>query len=1044
MFSRFFIDRPIFAWVIAIGTMIIGTLCLRSLPIAQYPAVSPPGVSVFAQYPGANAETVENTVTQIIEQQLTALDGFLYMSANSNSSGQSNINVTFQAGINPDIAQVQVQNRVQQALPRLPQQVQQQGITVRKAGVSNALMVSLYDSTRQLTAVDVADFMTSELQDPISRVPGVGEIQVFGGQYAMRIWLDPFKLRSYAMTPSDVQTAIQEQNTQVSAGQLGATPAVPGQRLNAIVNAQSRFRTAEEFRRIILRTNPDGSAVHLQDVARVELGSENYNFVARFNNYPASGMAVRLTPEANAIETIANIKATVERLKPRFPPGVQVAYPLDTAPFVERAIRDVIVTLIEGIVLVIIVMFIFLQSWRATLIPAIAVPVVLLGTFGVLALFGYSINMLTMFGMVLAIGLLVDDAIVVVENVERIMDEEGLSPRDATRKSMQEITGALVGIAVVLSAVFLPMAFFGGATGIIYRQFAITIVSAMMLSLIVALTVTPALCATLLKPHDQDNKIKTTGPFGWFNRNFDRAVERYSRTLTAFVPRRALWALAYTAICVAMIIVFTRTPTGFLPDEDQGRMYVQYTLPEGSTLEQTQAVAARITDYFVTKEKANIIGLFAVPGFSNAGSGQNQGQAFIALRDWSDRAGSENSVNAIASRATKAFANDKYARIFTIVPPAVQELGNASGFDLQLRNVSGMDRVAFTDARDKLIALARKEPGLSQVRYNGIEDQPQLQIDVDRAKAGALGISQRDINTVLSTALGGAYVNDFLDRERVKRVYLMADAQFRMKPEDIEQWSVRTASGSMAPFSSIVSSHWTHGPVVLTRFNSMPSYNLQGSAAQGESSGTALERMEQLVGELGNGVDFAWAGLSYQEKLSAGQSLPLYGLSLIVVFLALAALYESWSIPVSVLFVVPLGIIGAVIAANLRGMDNDIFFQVGLLTTMGLAAKNAILIVEFAAEAEQAGKTPFEAALAAARLRLRPILMTSLAFSAGVFPLVISTGAGAGSQNAIGTAVVGGMVTGTLLAIFFVPAFFVAVRTIFATHSSLGTRSTRR
>ena len=1027
MISRFFIDRPIFAWVIAIFIVMAGALSLRQLPVAQYPSVAPPSVSITANYPGASGEIAEKTVTQLIEQQLAALDGFLYMSSSSNSNGQSNITVSFAPGTNPDTAQVQVQNRVQQAMPRLPQQVQQQGVTVRKASSVNALMVALYDTSRTLTAADISDYLGSNLQDPVSRISGIGEVQVFGGQYAMRIWLDPYKLRSVGLTPADVQTAIQNENTQVSAGQLGAQPAVPGQRLNAIVNAQSRFTTAEQFRAILLRSNPDGSTVRLSDVARVELGTDNYNFLARYNGYPASAFVIRLTPDANALETIAQVKAVVERFRPNLPPGMQIAYPQDTSPFVEQAIRSVVVTLLEGIVLVVAVIFLFLQSWRATLIPSIAVPVVLLGTFAILKLTGLSVNMLTMFGMVLAIGLLVDDAIVVVENVERLM-EQGLTPREATRRSMGEITGALVGIAVVLSAVFLPMAFFGGATGIIYRQFSITIVSAMLLSLLVALVLTPALCATLLRAHDADSAMKTTGPFGWFNRSFARGATRYEGRIARMIPRRALWFGVYGLICLAMVGLFLRTPTGFLPDEDQGRLYVQYTLPEGSTMEQTQAVADRVASYLTEQEKAGVAGIYAIPGFSNSGNGQNQGQGFAHLRDWSERTDPSQRMSAIAARTTAFFARDRQARIFTVVPPAVQELGNAAGFDLQLENVSGLSREAFIKVREQFLELARKDPVLSGVRYNGMEDQAQLQIDIDRAKAGALGISQQDVNTLLSTALGGAYVNDFIDGDRVKRVYLMADAPFRMKPEDIGAWSLRTRSGTMAPFSSFASVRWTFGPTVLARYNGTPSFNIQGTAAPGQSTGTALAHVEQIIDGMNAGVSYAWSGLSYQERLSSGQSLPLYGLSLLVVFLALAALYESWVIPVSVLLVVPLGIIGALLAATARGMENGIFFQVGLLTTMGLAAKNAILIVEFAAGAERLGRDPVAATLQGARQRLRPILMTSLAFMAGTFPLVIARGAGAGSQNAIGTAVVGGMITGAALSIFFVPVFYVAVR----------------
>jgi multidrug efflux pump len=889
-------------------------------------------------------------------------------------------------------------------------------------------MVAIYDTSRRMTAPDIADYLVTNLQEPVSRVSGIGEAQVFGGQYAMRIWLDPYKLRTFGLTPADVQTAIQNENTQVSAGQLGALPAVPGQRLSAIVNAQSRFTSADQFRQILLRSNPDGSTVRIADVARIELGTENYNFAARYNGYPAAAFVIRLTPEANALETIRTVKDIVERYRPNLPQGLQVAFPQDTSPFVEQAIRSVVLTLLEGIVLVVAVIFLFLQSWRATLIPSIAVPVVLLGTFVVLKVAGLSVNMLTMFGMVLAIGLLVDDAIVVVENVERLMHEQHLSPREATRQSMTEITGALTGIAVVLSAVFLPMAFFGGATGIIYRQFSITIVSAMLLSLFVAVVLTPALCATLLRARDADSAVKTTGPFGWFNRQFARAVTGYERRIGGMIPKRALWFSVYGVICVAMIALFLRTPTGFLPDEDQGRIGVQFALPEGSTLEQTAVVADRVAAYLTEHEQANVEGVFAIPGNSNAGNGQNQGQAFAHMRDWSERPERSQSALAVARRVQAFFARDRQARIFSVVPPAVQELGNAAGFDLQLLNVTGMSRDEFTRVRERFLELARQDPALSNLRFNGIEDQPQLQIDIDRAKAGALGISQQDINTLLSTAFGGAYVNDFIDGDRVKRVYLQADAPYRSRPEDVGIWGLRTKTGTMAPFASIASVRWTSGPTVLTRFNGVTSFNIQGAAAPGQSTGTALEHVERIIDGMNAGVTYAWTGISFQERLSTGQSLPLYGLSLLVVFLALAALYESWVIPVSVLLVVPLGIIGAVLAAMARGMENGIFFQVGLLTTMGLAAKNAILIVEFAAGAERAGRETVAATLQGARQRLRPILMTSLAFMAGTFPLVIAHGAGAGSQNAIGTAVVGGMITGAALAVFLVPVFYVAIR----------------
>ncbi len=1029
MISRFFIDRPIFAWVIAIAIAVAGLLTLPNLPVTQYPSVAPPTIQIQANYPGASGDIVEKTVTQLIEQQLAALDGYLYMQASSNSNGQASISVSFAAGTDPDVAQVQVQNRVQQAMPRLPAEVQRQGVTVRKVAPANALMITLYDTSRRLRQGDLADFLNSVVLDSVNRTTGVGESQVFGGQYAMRIWLDPHRLAALRLTPADVVAAIQVENVQVSAGQLGAQPVVPGQRLNAVVNVQSRFTTAEEFQQILLRTNPDGSVVRLQDVARVELGSESYNVAHRYNGFPASAMVVRLTPDANALESIAAVKAVIEDLRPQLPPGVEVTYPVDISPFIQRSIRGVVMTLFEGIALVVVVIFLFLQSWRATLIPAIAVPVVLLGTFAVLHVFGMSINMLTMFGAVLAIGLLVDDAIVVVENVERLMRERGLSPREATRESMREITGALVGIAVVLSAVFLPMAFFGGSTGVIYRQFSVTLVAAMMLSLFVALTLTPALCAQILRAHDVHTAPRR-GFFGAFNRTVDRARDRYVGATARMIPRRALWYGVYVLICAGIWVLFERTPTAFLPEEDQGRVAALYMLPEGSTLEQTAEVADRVAEYLLEHEKDSIVGVFAVPGFSSSGNGQSQGQAFAVLKDWRERGDADQHVSAIVQRMSAAFAGDRQARIIASVPAPVQELGNSSGFDLQLRNTGGLPYEQFVDARQRFLQLAQQDPLLSNVRYSGIDDQPQLKIDIDRAKAGALGVSQQDINTLLSIALGGAYVNDFVDQERIKRVYVQADAPFRMAPEHIGLWNLRTRSGTMAPFSSVADWHWMHGPLQVFRYNGLPSFAIQGTPAPGGSTGMAMQRVEEIVAQMDAGVGVAWSGISFQEQQSSGQALPLYLLSLLVVFLALAALYESWTIPAAVVLVIPLGIIGALLGANLRGMQNDILFQVGLLTTMGLAAKNAILIVEFAARSEAQGMGLIEATLQAARLRLRPIVMTSLAFGAGVLPLALASGAGAGSQNAIGTAVIGGMVTGMLLSIFFVPLFYVGIRSL--------------
>jgi len=1035
MLSRFFIDRPIFAWVVAMVVMLAGVIAILTLPIAQYPSIAPPAVSVTATYPGADAQTLESSVTRVIEQQLKGLDNLLYFSSTSQSNGQMVITATFRAGTNPDIDQVQVQNKVQQATPLLPTEVQTQGIVVAKTQQSFLLVIAVYDDTGKNSLIDIADFVNSKLQDPISRVNGVGDIQVFGSQYAMRIWLDPFKLNKYALTVGDVRNAVTAQNVQVSAGQIGANPSVPGQQLNATVTVQSRLHTAEEFRDIILRTAQDGALVRLRDVARVELGAESYDVVSHFDRHPSAGMAVKLAPGANALNTVAAVKQRIAELEPSFPQGMKAAFPVDNTTFVKLSIHDVIQTLLEAILLVVAVMFVFLQSWRATLIPAIAVPVVLLGSFGVLAVAGYSINTLTLFALVLAIGLLVDDAIVVVENVERIMSEEGLSPRDATIKSMEEITGALVGIALVLSAVFLPMAFFGGSTGVIYRQFSITIVSAMVLSVIVALVLTPALCATLLKPSAQPAAVRhsaATRFFVAFNRRFDALIHRYLTALGALMSRIPAMLLFYAGLCVILGLLFIRLPTGFLPDEDQGSMLIQFSLPAGAVQSRTAEVVKAIEHHLFDDEKKNVKDAFVVSGFNFGGAGQNLGLAFSALRDWKDRKGVQNHAPAIAQRAMAAFSKIRDAQVFAFIPPAVQELGNANGFDFELEDVGGVGHTALINARNQLLGMAAQDPKLFGVRPNGQEDTPQLHVAVDLARAGALGLSADDINDTLSTAWGSAYINQFVDRGRVKRVFMQADAPYRMTPDDLNRWYVRSASGSMTPFSAFASTSWTYGPSRLESFNGNPSVEIQGQSAPGYSSGAAMEEMETLAGRLPPGIGYEWTGLSYQERLSGAQAPTLYALSLLVVFLCLAALYESWTIPVSVMLVIPLGVVGAVIAATLRGLYNDIYFQVGLLTTIGLSAKNAILIVEFAVAAEKNGLSPVDAAMAAARLRLRPILMTSLAFIAGVFPLAIASGAGAGSQNDIGTGVIGGMLTATVLAIFFVPVFFIIVRALFA------------
>ena len=1025
--SRFFIDRPIFAWVIAIVIMLAGALSIQLLPIAQYPDIAPPQVNINANYPGASPETVEASVVQIIEQQLTGLDGLTYFSSSSDSSGNASITATFKAGTNPDIAQVQVQNKVQLAVSRLPQEVQRAGLFVNKSQGGFLTIAALYDESGRLTTSDIGDYVGSQLQDPISRITGVGQAQIFGGQYAMRIWLDPLKLNSYGLTTDDINAAIVAQNAQVSAGQIGAQPSVPTQELNATVTALSRLQTPEQFRQIVVKASATGAVVRLKDVARVELGNDNYNFLARLNGKPSAGLAISLAPGANALETSEAVKAKIAELSAAFPPGMKVAYPFDSTPFIKISIHEVIKTLLEAIVLVVVVMFVFLQNWRATLIPTIAVPVVLLGTFGVLSVAGFSINTLTMFGMVLAIGLLVDDAIVVVENVERIMAEEGLSPKDATRKSMQEISGALIGIAMVLSAVFVPMAFFGGSTGVIYRQFSITIVSAMILSVIVALVLTPALCATLLKPVDRDHPRAERGFFGWFNRTFAASVEKYETTLGRIIGRPLPALIGYGLVMALLALLFVRMPTGFLPQEDQGAVINQVQLPPGAVQQRTVAAERQVENHWLNDEP-NTDAVFAVTGFSFAGSGQNAGMAFVHLKDWAERKGAKNRAPAVVQRAMGAYQSIRDGQAFALTPPPVQGLGSSSGFDMELVDRGGIGHAALLQARNQLLGMAAKDPLLAQVRPNGQEDTAQLHLDIDQAKAAALGVSQANINSTLSTAWGGVYVNDFLDRNRVKRVYMQGDAAFRATPEDLNRWYVRTAGGTMTPFASFADSHWTFGPARLERFNGQAAFEIQGAPAAGKSSGAAMAEMEKLAKQLPAGVGLEWTNLSYQERLSGDQAPALYAISLLVVFLCLAALYESWSVPISVLLVVPLGVVGAVIAASLRGLYNDIYFQVGLLTTIGLSAKNAILIVEFAEAAEKAGKSPYDAAMEAARLRLRPILMTSLAFVAGVTPLALSTGAGAGSQNDIGTGVVGGMISATVLAIFMVPLFFVLVR----------------
>ncbi|EDH5784475.1 efflux RND transporter permease subunit [Salmonella enterica subsp. enterica serovar Livingstone] len=1034
--ANFFIRRPIFAWVLAIILMMAGALAIMQLPVAQYPTIAPPAVSISATYPGADAQTVQDTVTQVIEQNMNGIDNLMYMSSTSDSAGSVTITLTFQSGTDPDIAQVQVQNKLQLATPLLPQEVQQQGISVEKSSSSFLMVAGFVSDNPNTTQDDISDYVASNIKDSISRLNGVGDVQLFGAQYAMRIWLDANLLNKYQLTPVDVINQLKVQNDQIAAGQLGGTPALPGQQLNASIIAQTRLKDPQEFGKVTLRVNTDGSVVHLKDVARIELGGENYNVVARINGKPASGLGIKLATGANALDTATAIKVKLAELQPFFPQGMKVVYPYDTTPFVKISIHEVVKTLFEAIILVFLVMYLFLQNIRATLIPTIAVPVVLLGTFAVLAAFGYSINTLTMFGMVLAIGLLVDDAIVVVENVERVMMEDNLSPREATEKSMAQIQGALVGIAMVLSAVFIPMAFFGGSTGAIYRQFSITIVSAMALSVLVALILTPALCATLLKPVSAEHHEKKSGFFGWFNTRFDHSVNHYTNSVSGIVRNTGRYLIIYLLIVVGMAVLFLRLPTSFLPEEDQGVFLTMIQLPSGATQERTQKVLDQVTHYYLNNEKANVESVFTVNGFSFSGQGQNSGMAFVSLKPWEERNGEENSVEAVIARATRAFSQIRDGLVFPFNMPAIVELGTATGFDFELIDQGGLGHDALTKARNQLLGMVAKHPDLLvRVRPNGLEDTPQFKLDVDQEKAQALGVSLSDINETISAALGGYYVNDFIDRGRVKKVYVQADAQFRMLPGDINNLYVRSANGEMVPFSTFSSARWIYGSPRLERYNGMPSMELLGEAAPGRSTGEAMSLMENLASQLPNGIGYDWTGMSYQERLSGNQAPALYAISLIVVFLCLAALYESWSIPFSVMLVVPLGVVGALLAASLRGLNNDVYFQVGLLTTIGLSAKNAILIVEFAKDLmEKEGRGLIEATLEASRMRLRPILMTSLAFILGVMPLVISRGAGSGAQNAVGTGVMGGMLTATLLAIFFVPVFFVVVKRRFNRH----------
>ena len=1030
--SKFFIDRPIFAWVIALVIMLVGGLSILKLPVNQYPSIAPPAIAIAVSYPGASAQTVQDTVVQVIEQQLNGIDNLRYVTSESNSDGSMTITATFNQRTSPDTAQVQVQNKLNLATPLLPQEVQQQGIRVTKAVKNFLMVIGLVSADGSMSRDDLANYIVSNMQDPISRTPGVGDFQVFGAQYAMRIWLDPAKLNKFQLTPMDVQSAIAAQNVQVSSGQLGGLPAVAGQQLNATIIGKTRLQSAEQFQKILLKVNTDGSQVRLADIAEVALGGENYSISAQFNGKPASGLAVKLATGANALDTAKALRQTISDLEPFFPPGVQVVFPYDTTPVVSASITGVIHTLIEAVALVFLVMYLFLQNLRATLITTMTVPVVLLGTFGVLAAFGFSINTLTMFGMVLAIGLLVDDAIVVVENVERVMSEEGLSPKEATKKSMGQIQGALVGIALVLSAVLLPMAFFGGSTGVIYKQFSITIVSAMVLSVLVALIFTPALCATLLKPiHKGEGHAPKRGFFGWFNRSFDRSVQRYERGVASMLRHKAPYLLAYLLIVVGMVVLFTRIPTAFLPEEDQGVLFAQVQTPAGSSAGRTQAVVDQMRSYLLEDEGDTVSSVFTVTGFNFAGRGQSSGMAFIMLKPWGQRS-AENNVFNLAQRAQMHFFSFRDAMVFAFAPPAVLELGNASGFDVFLQDRAGVGHEQLLAARNQFLGMAAQSKILAGVRPNGLNDEPQYQLSIDDERASALGVTMADINNTLSIALGGSYANDFIDRGRVKKVYIQGQPNSRMSPEDLNKWYVRNSAGEMVPFSAFASGSWIFGAPKLSRFNGVESMEILGTPAPGYSSGEAMAEVERLARQLPKGIGFAWTGLSYEERLSGSQAPALYALSLLMVFLCLAALYESWSIPIAVMLVVPLGIIGALLATSLRGLSNDVYFQVGLLTTIGLAAKNAILIVEFAKELHSQGRSLQEAAIEACRMRLRPIIMTSLAFILGVVPLAIATGAGSGSQHAIGTGVIGGMLTATVLAIFWVPLFFVVVSAWFS------------
>jgi HAE1 family hydrophobic/amphiphilic exporter-1 len=1042
MLSNFFLDRPVFAWVVAIIIMLTGGLAIYNLPVSQYPPIAPPSIYIQASYPGASAETVENSVTQLIEQKMTGLDRMIYLSATSDSAGNARLELTFAPGTDPDLAWAKVQNKLQLAMASLPEEVQRRGITVGKATRNYLLMVGLISEDGSMDGNDLRDYAQSNLEKVLARVPGVGEVEVFGSQYAMRIWINPDKLVDYRLTVDDVMAALKSYNVEVSAGQFGGNPAVKGQRLNASIIVQSLLKTPEEFSAIPVRVNPDGSTVRIKDVGRTELGTEVYDVDVYFNGKPSAGLAVRQMAGANALDTAKAIKTKLQDMSRYFPQGMKAVYLYDTTPFIKVAIEEVVKTLFEAILLVFLVMWLFMGNLRATLIPTIAVPVVLLGTFAVMSFFGFSINMLTMFAMVLSIGLLVDDAIVVVENVERIMSEEGLSPKEATRKSMEQITSALIGIGLVLAAVFGPMAFFGGSTGVIYRQFSVTLISSMLLSVVVALILSPVLCATLLKPvqagHEPaENAAPFLRPFfRRFDRLFFRTRDGYVKRVERSFSRKGRYLIIYLSIVAVMMLLFHRLPTAYIPDEDQGILLTQVMLPTGSTREQTDAIMDQVRHHFLEKEKEVVQSCTTISGTGFSGMAQNNGMVFVMLKDWKLRDRLDMRVKAVAGRAMKAFSQIRNSLIFTFPPPPVIELGMATGFDFQLLDRGGLGHDKLMAARNQLLGLASKDPHLTKVRPNGLEDVPQYRVNVDWAKAGALGVPITSIHNTIGASIGSAYVNNFIQGGRIKRVFLQADSPYRMLPKDIEKLYVRNTTGKMVPFSALASSRWTSGSPRLERFNAFPSLNIQGEAPPGKSSGEAMQAMEEIVPKLPQGIGFEWTGLSYQEKMSSAQGPLLYAFSIIVIFLCLAALYESWTIPISIMLILPLGVFGAALATWLRGMHSDVYFQIGFLTTLGLTTKNAILVVQFAKEQMAQGAGLLEATIQAAKLRFRPIIMTSLAFFFGVLPLVVATGAGAGAMQAIGTAVGGGMLTATLIAIFFIPLFFILVSRLFKARSS--------